>query len=260
MPGYAGDMPEGDALLRAAQRLQVLVGQRVEVETPHPRAAVKHLAERLDGLTLQSVEAVGKNLLLRFDGGLVLHSHLRMNGRWRVDPRGSRRVGQPWLVLRGDTHEAVLWNGPVLELRRDAGQVSRLGPDILDVPPDIDAMVSRFRAQPSSREVGDALLDQHVVAGIGNLWKAEALWEERVSPWRALSDVRDEELRAVLAAAHRLMRTSVEGTRPLRRCYRRAGRPCPRCSTLIRSYPQGEGARTAYWCPACQRGGRQPAA
>ncbi|HEY8408370.1 MAG TPA: DNA-formamidopyrimidine glycosylase family protein [Gaiellaceae bacterium] len=253
-------MPEGDALLRAAQRLQVLVGQRVEVETPHPRAAVKHLAERLDGLTLQSVEAVGKNLLLRFDGGLVLHSHLRMNGRWRVEPRGARRVGQPWLVLRGDTHEGVLWNGPVLELRRDVGRVSRLGPDILDVPPDLDAMVERLRAQPSSREVGDALLDQHAVAGIGNLWKAESLWEERVSPWRALADVRDDELRAVLVAAHRLMRASVEGTRPLRRCYRRAGRPCPRCSTLIRSYPQGDDARTAYWCPGCQRGGRQPAA
>jgi endonuclease-8 len=240
--------------------LQVLVGQRVEVETPHPRAAVKHLAERLDGLTLQSVEAVGKNLLLRFDGGLVLHSHLRMNGRWRVEPRGARRVGQPWLVLRGDTHEGVLWNGPVLELRRDVGRVSRLGPDILDVPPDLDAMVERLRAQPSSREVGDALLDQHAVAGIGNLWKAESLWEERVSPWRALADVRDDELRAVLVAAHRLMRASVEGTRPLRRCYRRAGRPCPRCSTLIRSYPQGDDARTAYWCPGCQRGGRQPAA
>ena len=260
MPGYPGDMPEGDALLRAAQRLQVLVGQRVEVETPHPRAAVKHLAERLDGLTLQSVEAVGKNLLLRFDGGLVLHSHLRMNGRWRVEPRGARRVGQPWLVLRGDTHEGVLWNGPVLELRRDVGRVSRLGPDILDVPLDHRIEVGRLRAQPASREVGDALLDQHAVAGIGNLWKAESLWEERVSPWRATGDVTDDELHAVLDAAHRLMRVSVEGTRPLRRCYRRAGRPCPRCSTLIRSYPQGDDARTAYWCPGCQRGGRQPAA
>src|SRR5215212_5050335 len=117
MPVYADDMPEGDALLRAANRLQVLVGQRVEVETPHPRAQIKRLAERLDGRVLESVDAVGKNLLLRFEGGLVLHSHLRMNGRWRVEPRGARRVGKPWLVLRGDTHEAVQWNGPVLELR-----------------------------------------------------------------------------------------------------------------------------------------------
>jgi endonuclease-8 len=253
-------MPEGDALFRAAERLQVLVGQRVEVETPHPRAAVKRLAERLDGRTLQSVEAVGKHLLLRFDGGLVLHSHLRMNGRWRVEPRGARRSGQPWLVLRGDTYEGVLWNGPVLELRRGDDVTRRLGPDILDSPPDIDGMVERMRAQPPAREVGDALLDQRAVAGIGNLWKAEALWEARVSPWRALGELNDGDLRDVLVAAHRLMRASVEGTRPLRRCYRRAGRPCPRCSTLVRSFPQGDDARTAYWCPNCQRGGREPAA
>src|SRR3982751_1144400 len=119
MPDYAADMPEGDALRRAAQRLQVLVGQRVDVETPHPRAAAKHLADRLDGKVLEAVDAVGKNLLLRFEGGLVLQSHLRMTGRWRVEQRGARRVGQPWLVLRGETHEGVLWNGPVLELRRD---------------------------------------------------------------------------------------------------------------------------------------------
>jgi endonuclease-8 len=260
MPDYAPDMPEGDALLRAANRLQVLVGQRVEVETPHPRAALKQLAERLNGRVLESVEAVGKNLLLRFDGGLVLHSHLRMNGRWRVGPRGGSRVGRPWLVLRGDKHEAVQWNGPVLELRRSGAVVSQLGPDILDVPPDLEAMIERLRAVPQSREVGDALLDQRLVAGIGNLWKAEALWHSRVSPWRPLEDVDGEELRETLGAAHELMRTSVEGARPLRRCYRRAGRPCPRCNTLIRSFPQGDDARTAYWCPTCQRGGREPAA
>jgi endonuclease-8 len=121
-------------------------------------------------------------------------------------------------------------------------------------------MVERLRAQPSDREVGDALLDQRAVAGIGNLWKAEALWEARVSPWRPLADATDAELRDVLATAHRLMTVSVEGTRPLRRVYRRVGRPCPRCNTLIRSYPQGGDARTAYWCPNCQRGGREPAA
>src|SRR6476660_5684674 len=127
-------MPEGDSLHRAARRLQVLVGERVEVETPHPRAAVKRLPERLDGRRLEEVEAVGKNLLLRFEGGLVLRSHLRMNGRWRVERRGATRVGQPWLVLRGEEHEAVLWNGPVLELGRGSGRVAHLGPDILDRP------------------------------------------------------------------------------------------------------------------------------
>jgi endonuclease VIII len=260
MPDYAGDMPEGDALRRAAQRLQVLVGQRVQVETPNPRAAAKHLVDRLDGKVLESVDAVGKNLLLRFEGGLVLQSHLRMTGRWRVEPRGAQRVGRPWLVLRGETYEGVLWNGPVLELRRDGGRISHLGPDILDSPPDFDAILARFASESRRRELGDALLDQRLVAGIGNLWKAEALWDVRVSPWRVLGDVSERELLAVLDSAHRLMRTSVEGTRPLRRCYRRAGRPCPRCSTLIRSWPQGDDARTAYWCPQCQRGGNEPAA
>src|SRR5215470_6918455 len=123
-------MPEGDSLHRAAQRLQVLVGEPVEVETPHPRAAVKGLAERLDGRRLEQVEAIGKNLLLHFEGGLVLRSHLRMNGRWRVEPRSTARRGKPWLVLRGDEFEGVLWNGAVLELVGEGG-IRRFGPDIL---------------------------------------------------------------------------------------------------------------------------------
>jgi endonuclease-8 len=252
-------MPEGDSLHRTARQLQVLAGQRVEVETPHPRAATKGLAERLDGKTLEGVEAVGKNLLLRFEGGLVLRSHLRMTGRWRVEPRGSTRVGRPWLVLRGAEHEAVLWNGPVLELGRDARATRRLGPDILAEPPDVEAMLGRIHVEPQDREIGDALLDQRLVAGIGNLWRAEALWEARVSPWRPLAEVTDEELHAVLMSAHRLMRTGVEGTRALRHVYRRAGRACRRCGTTVRSHGQGEAARIAYWCPGCQRGGREPA-
>jgi endonuclease-8 len=252
------DVPEGDSLHRVALRLQVLAGQRVEVETPHPRAATKGLAARLDGRTLESVEAVGKNLLLRFEGGLVLRSHLRMTGRWRVERRGAKRTGRPWLVLRGAEHEAVLWNGPVLELGTEARTRRRLGPDILEDPPDYDAMLARLRDAPQALAVGDALLDQRLVAGIGNLWKAEALWDARVSPWRTLADVPDPELLAVLEAAHRLMRASVAGTRPLRHVYRRVGRACRRCGAVIRSHPQGEAARIAYWCPGCQRGGRPP--
>jgi len=247
-------VPEGDSLHRAARALQVLAGQNVEVETPHPRAAVKRIAERLDGLRLESVEARGKNLLLRFEGGIVLRSHLRMSGRWRVEPRGAPRRGLPWLVLRGAEHEAVLWNGPVLEL----GVPERLGPDILADPPDLEAMLERLRAALPTREVGDALVDQRLVSGIGNVWKAESLWEARVSPWRPLVEVSDEELAAVLAAAHRLMAASLAGERPLRNVYRRVGRPCRRCGGTIRSYPQGESARIAYWCPGCQRGGREP--
>jgi endonuclease-8 len=248
-------VPEGDSLHRAAERLQVLVGERLEVETPHPRASVKGIAERLGGRRLESVEAVGKHLLLRFEGGFVLRSHLRMTGRWRVGPVGERRTGQPWLVLRGDAHEAVLWNGPVLELGRGSGpRVARLGPDILGDPPDYRTMLRRLRGAPRDRDVGDALLDQRLVAGIGNVWKAEALWEARVSPWRALADVGEDELASVLEAANRLMRESLRGARPLRHVYRRAGRGCPRCGTPMRSRPQGDDARTAYWCPACQPG------
>jgi len=251
-------MPEGDSLHRAASRLQVLVGEQVEVETPHPRAAVKGLAAQLDGRRLEAVDAVGKNLLLRFEGGLVLRSHLRMSGRWRVEPRGAARVGKPWLVLRGPEHEAVLWSGAVLELVGDrAGP--RLGPDILGEPPDYATMLRRLRGAPQERAVGDALLDQRLVAGIGNLWKAETLWEARISPWRQLSELADDELRASLEAAHRLMRAAVEGTRPLRHVYRRPGRACPRCGGIIRSAPQGPHARTAYWCPQCQVGGNPPA-
>src|SRR5204862_7175875 len=131
-------MPEGDALHRAAERLQVLVGEHVEVETPNPRASGKGIAERLDGRKLERVEAVGKNLLLTFEGGQVLRSHLRMTGRWRVSRRGSPRTGLPWLVIRGRAHEAVLWNGPVLEL--DGRRLSRLGPDILEGTPAFPGM------------------------------------------------------------------------------------------------------------------------
>jgi endonuclease-8 len=253
-------MPEGDTVHRAAARLQPLVGARVEVETPHPRAAVLRLAERLNGRRLEGVEAVGKNLFLRFEGGVVLRSHLRMTGRWRLEARGTPRRGRPWLVLRGAEQEAVLWNGPVLELSR-AGvpRAGQPGPDILAEPPDLDAMLERLRREPPGRAVGDALLDQRLVAGIGNVWRAEALWEARVFPWRPLEDVSDEELVAVLEAAHRLMRGSVVGTRPVRRVYRRAGRACRRCGAVVRSQPLGEAARIAYWCPGCQPAGRDTA-
>jgi endonuclease-8 len=245
-------MPEGDALHSAARRLQVLVGQELEVETPHPRAAVKQLAPRLDGRRLESVEAVGKNLLLHFEGGLVLRSHLRMKGRWRVFRSDTKIFGRPWLVLRGDEYVGAMFNGAVLEL--DRGIRSRLGPDILAEPADFDGMVARLRAGDPSRPVGEAILDQRLVAGIGNLWKAESLWHARVSPWRATGDVQEPDLRRVLEEANRLMRARLDGVPGRAQVYRRKGRPCPRCGTAVKSWPQGDDARMAYWCPACQRG------
>jgi endonuclease-8 len=243
-------MPEGDALHRAARRLQALVGETVEVESPNPRAAATGVAEQLDGRRLERVEAVGKNLVLSFDGGLVLRSHLRMSGRWTVRDRGAAMRGRPWLVLRGSGREAVLWGGPVLELNTRA--VRRLGPDILALPPDFDRIVANLRHADPTREVGDALLDQRLVAGIGNVWKAEAFWRAGLSPWRPLGETSDVELRSVLAEAAGLMRESVETGGAARRIYRHAGRPCPRCRAPISSRGQGDANRTAYWCPVCQ--------
>ena len=143
---------------------------------------------------------MGKNLLLRFDGDVVVRSHLRMNGRWRVrrhtDP-GWR--GSPWLVLRGREWEATQWNGPVLALGDDAAR--GLGPDLL-APETMPAeLVSRLRRIDQSRLVGDALVDQRIVAGIGNMWLAETLWHARVSPWSQLGDVDDDELESALGWA-----------------------------------------------------------
>jgi endonuclease-8 len=115
-------------------------------------------------------------------------------------------------------------------------------------------MLRNLRAEDQSREVGDALLDQHLVAGIGNVWKVESLWAEHLSPWRRLADVSDEALHGVLAEAHRLMRNRLDGVRVRAHVYRKKGRPCPRCGAPIRSWPQGDAARMTYWCPACQRG------
>jgi endonuclease VIII len=246
-------MPEGDSLHRAARRLQVLVGQHIAAASPHPRARAERVAERIDGRVLESVEAIGKNLLFRFEGGIVLRSHLRMSGRWSVRPLASGRTGTPWLVLAGDQVEGVLWNGPVLELH--TRNIARLGPDILERPPRIEDMLARMRVADQTRWLGETLLDQSLVAGIGNMWLAEALWRAELSPWRRLRDVPDEDRRRSLEAAAELMRASVDGGRRAgHQAYRRVGRPCPRCGTRIRSWGQGDDNRMAYWCPGCQKG------
>ena len=243
-------MPEADSLHRAAERLRVLEGEVVTVESLHPRAAALAIAPKLDGKRLQRVEAVGKNLLLTFEGGLVLRSHLRMRGRWQVREAGAPLAGRPWLVLRGSRHVAVLWNGPVLELGRRA--LERLGPDIMAERPDLAGMVQRLRRAHQGREVGEVLLDQRLVAGIGNMWRAEALFLAQVSPWRHLSDLSDADLYRIVGAAAAAMRAG----RAERLVYGRPGRPCRRCGTPISSRRQGDWARTAYWCPSCQAGTR----
>jgi endonuclease VIII len=247
-------MPEGDTLHRAARSLQVLVGNRLEIEAHHPRARATRVAERLDGHRLQTVQAHGKNLLLRFESGYVLRSHLGMSGSWRVLPRAAAIHGRPWLVLRGETHQAVLRRGSVIEL---TDRVTRkLGPDILGDPIELDAIVGRLRRCDPGRRLGEALLDQRVVAGIGNLWRAEALWHAGVSPWILLAEATDSQLRSVLGEAARLQRSALGTGRTTRMVYRRTGRPCPRCGGTIRARKQGDDNRTAYWCPRCQVTGK----
>ena len=258
-------MPEGDSLHRAAARLRPLVGLELSASSPHPRGLVTGVAAAVDGRRLEGVEAVGKHLLLRFEGGVTVRSHLRMSGRWRVGPVGSTGIGsigtgsigtgsigtgRPWLVLRGEAIEATQWNGPVLTL--DTGPVRRLGPDLLAEATEPRSVVGRIRATDPGRPLGEVLQDQRLVAGIGNMWMSETLWAARLSPWLSLRAVADEQLLAALEWSRAAMRASVAGARPQRAVYRRVGRPCPRCGTPIASRGQGDDNRTAYWCPACQ--------
>ena len=161
-------------------------------------------------------------------------------------------------MLTGAEREAVLWNGPVLEL--DKARTAAWG-RTSSPSRRTRAMLARLRGDQQRRELGDALLDQRLVAGIGNVWKAESLWHAHGSrPGCGSTRVSDEELGRVLGEAARLMRAATR--RKLRRApsYRRAGRRCPRCGTPIRSRGQGDDNRTAYWCPGCQRGEERPGA
>lgn len=246
-------MPEGDALHRTADRLQVLVGQRVEASSPNPRGLGTGVARAVDGRILESVEAVGKHLLLRFEGGVTVRSHLRMNGRWRVRARNDRPwSGSPWLVLSTPGFEATQWNGPVLTL--DDGRAARLGPDLLAETTRLEEVVERLRTADPRRLLGDVLVDQRVVSGIGNIWLAELLWHAELSPWLPLADATDERLCAGLAWARAAMLASVHGRRSTRAVYGRTGRPCPRCGAPVRSRGLGDANRAAYWCDACQQG------
>src|ERR671923_1669469 len=138
-------VPEGDSLHRAARRLQALVGDQVAAASPNPRGQATGVAEQVDGRRLEAVEAVGKNLILSFEGGVTVRSHLRMSGRWRVVARDAPVLGRPWLVLRGSRAQALLYGGRVLELNTRA--VRRLGPDILAAKPDYDRMIANLRRE-----------------------------------------------------------------------------------------------------------------
>lgn len=254
-------MPEGDTIAWAANRIRPVLAGHVpdEILTPQPRHAIDRWSERLGGRGVKSVDTHGKHLFIRFEGGLVLHSHLGMSGAWRVAgaPKPWRRA---WIVLRVGDRWAVELDGPVLELITDGRsrfdqRLSRLGPDVLAPEFDQQSFLRRLRAEDPGRTLGDALLDQSVVAGIGNLWKAEGCWEAAIDPWRALATVSDTQALGLIDAVRpRMLRSAAEGPRAIqRRVYLRHGRPCPRCGTRIVARGQGDANRTTYWCPGCQR-------
>jgi endonuclease-8 len=258
-------MPEGDTIAYAAHRMRPVLEGHVpdEIRTPHPRHAPDRWPERLAGRAVTEIRTHGKHLFICFHGDLVLHSHLRMTGTWGVYAPGRRWGRSPrlaWLVLERAGHQVVQFNGPVLELMTESRarfdqRLAALGPDILADEFDSQRFLARLRADDPSRGIGEALLDQRNVAGIGNIWKSEGCWEAALDPWRPVSSVSDEEALAVIATVRPRMAHSARHGRmdgeP--RVFRRAGRPCPRCGATVLARGQGDDNRTAFWCAACQR-------
>jgi endonuclease-8 len=274
-------VPEGDTIAWAANRIRpVLEGQVPdEILTPQPRHARDRWPERLAGRPVGGVDTHGKHLFIRFgplavqarqgradrmssgcfDGDLVLHSHLGMSGSWIV-ARERRPWRRAWLVIRVGDRWVVELEGPVLELMTEGRtrfdqRLAALGPDVLAPEFARARFLQRLRSDDQTRTLGDALLDQRNVAGIGNIWKAEGCWEAQIDPWRRVAAVTDDEALAVIEAARpRMLRSAREGPRSIHpRVYGKSGRPCPRCGTRIASRGQGDANRTTYWCPGCQR-------
>jgi len=254
-------MAEGDSILRMARRIDgALRGSQVAVRTPGRRRPEGLGPSAIDGLTLEEVESRGKHLLLHFEDDMTLHSHLGMHGAWHVyrpGQRWRRSPSQAWISLASADAEAVNFGGSFMRIGRRKRllrdpRLVRLGPDILagDFRP--ATAIARMRQADQRTELGEALLDQSLVAGIGNIFKSEGCFQVRIDPNRRLDSVADGEIAEVLDATRSLMGEAVESGRQPKRIYRRSREPCPRCGTRIRSRPQGDDARTTYWCPACQ--------
>lgn len=271
-------MPEGDSLARIAVALRPhLAGRTVtsaRARLPGP------VISKVVGQRISAVDTAGKNLLIKFDGGLELRTHLGLHGSWhryRPGEAWRRPMSRASLVLEVPGAVAVCFDAPVVELFETRTEpvhpaLSTLGPDLLADDLDVDAAMARFQ-DPSlaRREIGDLLLDQRVVAGVGNVYKSEVLFLEGIDPFAAVGKLSADQLRAVVGRARELMRfnarpgaaagrvTTMDPRTGARLAptqlwvYRRAGRPCHRCGTLIKSAPQGsEVPRTTYWCPKDQ--------
>lgn len=265
-------MPEGQVSHRNAARLTAgLAGvELVRIEAADPRVVPQRIPDRLAGDRIDRVDAVGKHHLLRFASGRVLHSHLGMVGSWRL-LTASRPVARRdlWLALWTEHHVAAQYGGPRLRLYEPGEPIpgiASIGPDLLDgglSPGHVAAR--RLATVDGDRPVGEALLDQRVVAGIGNVVRSETLFLCGVDPWRRVGDVTADEAAEIGATASRLLAEGVADGGRLRTyrpsdprsrdrtwIYGRAGRPCRRCRTAIRSRGMGDANRTVYWCPVCQ--------
>ncbi len=263
-------MPEGDTVHRTADRLDAAlrdaVVERAELRWP----SVPDVD--LSGSRTLEVVARGKHLLHRFDTGATLHTHLRMEGQWRVEHPGERTER---VLRRQDLRAAVLtdtWSAFGLRLgmldlvptARESDLVGHLGPDVLG--PDWDAAVAAARVTASERFVGDTLLDQRVLAGVGTFWASEILFLERVLPWTAARDLDPAQVVAMLTRLHRLMDTARstgwQASTGLQRSgeeayvHARSGRPCRRCGGTVRVATTGAAPRqrTMFYCPTCQGG------
>jgi endonuclease-8 len=265
-------MPEGDTIAQSARTLAgVLVGRTVSgfqsvVTGVEARAATLGVV----GSQVTAVESRGKHLLIHVSGGAVLRTHMRMTGAWHLYRVGSRWQKPEYLarvVLEAGDVLAVCFSAPEVELlsTREAATnagLERLGPDLLAADFDEAEALARLRAA-GQQQIADALLDQSIVAGIGNVYKSEILFIERVSPFASVASLDDATLQRLLLTAQRQLRRNVGSDqrrttagrqRSALWAYDRAGRPCARCGTPIRRVLQGQHARSTYWCPVCQAG------
>jgi endonuclease-8 len=229
-------------------------------------------------VTIEAVQARGKNLLIDFEGGLTLRTHLRMTGSWHLYRTGER-WRQPRHLARvvletDDGWTAVCFAGPVVETyHREAelpAPLARLGPDLCEPEVDLDAVLARYAAlaEPGV-EIGSVLMDQRIAAGVGNVYKSEVCFACGVDPFTPAAQVPEETRRHLYATAHRLLRANLGpgqrstltgpataspglAPRPGLAVYQRRGLPCRRCGTPVRAGRQGPEARTTYWCPSCQ--------
>ncbi len=258
-------MPEGDTIHRTAATLHKALAGRALVRFEAPRLGGPL---PLPGTRVEEVEAHGKHCLIRFGDGTALRTHMRMTGSWHLYRPGERwrkRPGAARVVLEvgGAAPDdpgwvAVCFAAPDVELTHGPAATAHLGPDLCTPGADVDDAVRRLAAYSDpERPIGDALLDQRVACGIGNVYRCEVLFLEGLDPATPVAAVDTGTRRRLLATAHRLLLANLGPGRRVtwgggHAVYGRAGEPCPRCAAAVRVERQGRDARLVWWCPGCQ--------